>query len=767
MSDTIRMPIVVLRDVAFFPGMKLNFTIIKNDTGKACEEAMGAANRVFVAIQKKKPDPNAEDAYYIVGTVAKIIQINKLPGKGTQMRLEGLRRGRAETIELGSIFAEISYLHEDEIEDSLEESAILSLLKDEYIKYSSTDPKLVVLSKEEAMDCDSTSQLADLFAGYSSLAYEKKMDLLENLNVKERAETLIFYIEDQIQLELLKTELKKKMTEKVNKNQREYLLREQLQAIKSELGEDPESEEEEYKRLLNELNASDEIKDKISREISRLSSLNPGGSEASVERTYVETLLSLPWDNMSEDSNDIKHARTVLEEDHYGLSKVKERVLEFLAVRNLNAKGESPIICLVGPPGTGKTSIARSIARALNKEYVRICLGGVKDEAEIRGHRRTYIGAMPGNIIEGLRQAKVKNPLMLLDEIDKASGNYKGDTSSALLEVLDGEQNANFKDHYIGLPVDLSEVLFIATANSAADIPKPLYDRMEIIEVSSYTANEKFHIAKNYLLKKQYAANGLTTRQINISDSALKTIISGYTKEAGVRELERKIGEICRKAAMEILEKDATKVRVSNKNLKNYLGKEKYHEDPMNKKDEVGIVRGLAWTAVGGTTLSIEVNIMPGTGSLELTGKMGEVMQESAKAGISYIRSIAPDYDIAPEFFKEKDIHIHIPEGAVPKDGPSAGITMATAVLSAITGMPVSRNLAMTGEITLRGRVLAIGGLKEKTLAAKTAGIRKMIVPLENKADIEELDKEITDDMEFVFVSSMSQVIDTVFKKEK
>ena len=581
---------------------------------------------------------------------------------------------------------------------------------------------------------------------------------------------------NEAQIAAIRTQLAVKIRERIDKNQKDYILREQLEYIQEELGDKNQySDVKHYEEALAKLKADAEVKEKIKKEIARFKTIMGSSSESAVERGYIETLLELPWNKASKDNNDINRAEEILERDHYGLEKVKERIVEYLAVRCLTSKGEAPILCLVGPPGTGKTSIAKSIAEALNKKYIRICLGGVRDEAEIRGHRKTYVGAMPGRIANGLKQAGVCNPLMLLDEIDKVSSDYKGDTSSALLEVLDPEQNCHFRDHYVELPLDLSKVLFIATANDAGNIPRPLLDRMDIIEVTSYTANEKFHIAKEHLWEKQLRKNGLKDTQLSISDNALKAVIDQYTKEAGVRNLERKLGTVCRKAALEILKSRNGKkekqvqdksIRVNSQKLEKYLGKPKYSVDMANEKDDVGIVRGLAWTSVGGDTLQIEVNIMPGKGEIELTGKLGDVMKESAMTGISFIRSIAPKYKIAPEFFKENDFHIHIPEGAVPKDGPSAGITMATAVLSAITDTPVKAKVAMTGEITLRGRVLPIGGLKEKLLAAKSAGITTVLVPEKNEKDVAEISNEIKAGMEICLVESMEDVIPLAFARE-
>ena len=756
-----KMPGIIIRDVVVVPGMTVNFSVIKKEAAKACEEAMHSEQLVFVAYQKEKQKLNDISSLYPIGMLATIKQINKLPDRSVQLVLDVKSRGKLVKA-LNDSFTEFSVkeIKEDNDLDRFEKEARLRNLRELYLEYSMLNPKVPKVFDVLSRDVEDLNVAMDRVLNNVILPYEVKVGIVQIIDIKERFDKLLKVMTDELEVTRIRANILKMTQDKVSKSQREYFLREQLNSIKKELGEDSVSEEAQFMEELNALEASDEVKEKIKKEIVRLSSLNSAGSEASVERGYIETLLELPWDKVSADNTDIKHAEEVLERDHYGLEKVKERILEFLSVRALNSKGDSPIICLVGPPGTGKTSIARSIADALGKKYVRISLGGVRDEAEIRGHRRTYVGAMPGNIVAGLKQAGVKNPLVLLDEIDKTSADHKGDVASALLEVLDSEQNSKFRDHYVGIPIDLSEVLFIATANSASDIPGPLYDRMEIIEVSSYTANEKFHIAKEFLLKKQYEKNGLKPSQISINDAALKRIIESYTKEAGVRELERKIGEICRKAARDILENGTRKVTVSAKNLEEMLGKPKYRADSKNKKDEIGIVRGLAWTPVGGTTLSVEVNIMPGKGAMELTGQMGDVMKESALAGLSFIRSVASKYKIEPSFFEEHDIHIHIPEGAVPRDGPSAGITMATAVMSAITGTPISRNLAMTGEITLRGRVLAVGGLKEKILAAKTAGIKTVLVPLENKADIEEISEEIKDGMELIYISSMKEVLE-------
>ena len=616
---------------------------------------------------------------------------------------------------------------------------------------------------EEITDLE---KLMDQLANSLPVHFGEKQKILEAISLTERYEVLMALLLKEIEITALKNDFQAKVKERVDKNQKEYILREQLKVIREELGEgNTESDIDTFQENLKKLKADKEVKERIQKEIDRFKNIGSNSSESSVARGYIETLLDLPWNKASKDNKDLKNAEQILNEDHYGLEKVKERMLEFLAVRNLTSRGESPIICLVGPPGTGKTSIAKSVAKALDKKYVRISLGGVRDEAEIRGHRRTYVGAMPGRIANGLRSAGVKNPLMLLDEIDKMSSDYKGDTASALLEVLDAEQNKKFRDHYVEIPLDLSEVLFIATANSVQDIPGPLLDRMELIEVTSYTENEKLHIAKEHLLAKQMERNGVKEGQLTISDGAMTKIISGYTREAGVRNLERKLGEICRKTARILYEGEKQTVRVTEQNLEKYLGKVKYTFDKKNETDEIGIVRGLAWTSVGGDTLEIEVNIMPGKGEFQLTGQLGDVMKESAQAGISYIRSVSEEYGIQKKFFQENDIHIHIPEGAVPKDGPSAGITMATAMLSAITKTPVRADVAMTGEITLRGRVLPIGGLKEKTLAAKNAGIKTICVPKKNEKDVEEISPEIKKGLEIVFVEQMKDVLEVAFAK--
>ena len=659
---------------------------------------------------------------------------------------------------------------DEEVDDGLPEEAkeaMLRSIQETFGKYVVVNPKMGKELQRQLSEITDLEKLMNQLANSLPVHFEEKQKILDAVSMTERYEVLMALLLKEIEIIAIKNDFQAKVKAHVDKNQKEYLLREQMKVIREELGEDnTESDADHFMDALGKIKADKEVKEKIKKEIDRFKNISSSSSESAVARGYIETLLELPWNKTSRDNKDLKNAEQILNADHYGLEKVKERMLEFLAVRNLTSKGESPIICLVGPPGTGKTSIARSVAKALDKKYVRISLGGVRDEAEIRGHRRTYVGAMPGRIVNGLRSAGMKNPLMLLDEIDKMSSDYKGDTASALLEVLDAEQNKKFRDHYVEIPIDLSEVLFIATANSVQDIPRPLLDRMELIEVTSYTENEKLHIAKEHLLAKQMERNGIRPEQLAITDKAMAKIISGYTREAGVRNLERKLGEICRKAARPLYEGEKEKIKVTEQNLEKFLGKEKYSFDKKNDTDEVGIVRGLAWTSVGGDTLEIEVNIMPGKGEFQLTGQLGDVMKESAQAGISYIRSVSEEYHIPKKFFQENDIHIHIPEGAVPKDGPSAGITMATAMLSAITKTPVRADVAMTGEITLRGRVLPIGGLKEKTLAAKNAGIKTICVPKKNEKDIDEISPEIKKGLKIVFVEQMKDVLDVAFVKK-
>ena len=763
-NQNIVLPSIALRGTTILPGMIVHFDVSRERSIKAIEAAMLHDQKIFL-VTHKDPEVETPDAsgVYQVGTIAYIKQVVKLPQNLLRVLVEGIGRGLLVKFEQEFPFlrSEITPVDEESIQmpEALMEAMHRSL-KELFHRYCMENGKISKELVTQILNIEQIEELVEQIAVNLPLSYQNKQKILEALTLEERYEVLGAILSNEIEIMQIGRDLQKKVKARVDKNQREYILREQLKLIREELGEDNTADEaDEFKKKLKELQASDEVKEKISKEIERFKNTNSNVSENAVLRGYIETMLALPWDKRSTDSDDLKEAWKVLQEGHYGLKDVKERVMEFLSVRKLTHKGKSPILCLVGPPGTGKTSIAKSIAEAMHKKYVRICLGGVRDEAEIRGHRKTYVGAMPGRITAALQQAGVCNPLMLLDEIDKTSSDYKGDTSAALLEVLDPEQNSKFMDHYIEVPQDLSEVLFIATANDVQGIPRPLLDRMELIEIAGYTENEKEHIAKEHLIPKQMEENGIEKGKLTIQSAALKKIINNYTKEAGVRNLERTIGQICRKTARLIMEEDKKKVTVTSKNLSDFLGKEHFNYLMANKKDEIGISRGLAWTQVGGDTLQIEVNVMPGKGELMLTGQLGDVMKESAQAGITYIRSIAADYKVGPEFFQENDIHVHIPEGAVPKDGPSAGITMATAILSAIIKKPVRADLAMTGEITLRGRVLPIGGLKEKLLAAKYAKIKEVLVPAENKPDIQELDKEITDGLTVTFVSSMKEVL--------
>ena len=767
-----KMPAVALRGMVILPGMVAHFDVSRAKSIKAVEEAMMDEQKIFLVAQKdvEQENPDIEDLFKI-GIIAEVKQVIKLQNNIVRILVEGKERA-----ELSAFLENPDYLlaeiirFDEEVDDGLPEEAkeaMLRSIQETFGKYVVVNPKMGKELQRQLSEITDLEKLMNQLANSLPVHFEEKQKILDAVSMTERYEVLMALLLKEIEIIAIKNDFQAKVKAHVDKNQKEYLLREQMKVIREELGEDnTESDADHFMDALGKIKADKEVKEKIKKEIDRFKNISSSSSESAVARGYIETLLELPWNKTSRDNKDLKNAEQILNADHYGLEKVKERMLEFLAVRNLTSKGESPIICLVGPPGTGKTSIARSVAKALDKKYVRISLGGVRDEAEIRGHRRTYVGAMPGRIVNGLRSAGVKNPLMLLDEIDKMSSDYKGDTASALLEVLDAEQNKKFRDHYVEIPIDLSEVLFIATANSVQDIPRPLLDRMELIEVTSYTENEKLHIAKEHLLAKQMERNGIRPEQLAITDKAMAKIISGYTREAGVRNLERKLGEICRKAARPLYEGEKEKIKVTEQNLEKFLGKEKYSFDKKNDTDEVGIVRGLAWTSVGGDTLEIEVNIMPGKGEFQLTGQLGDVMKESTQAGISYIRSVSEEYHIPKKFFQENDIHIHIPEGAVPKDGPSAGITMATAMLSAITKTPVRADVAMTGEITLRGRVLPIGGLKEKTLAAKNAGIKTICVPKKNEKDIDEISPEIKKGLKIVFVEQMKDVLDVAFVKK-
>lgn len=775
-----KLPAVALRGLTVMPGMIIHFDLNRETSVHAVEKAMMKDQQVFLVTQRDaEAEKLALSELYTIGTIAEIKQVLKLPNNVVRVLVEGLSRAELCALdekETAYLLASVKpYPQAEEMleakdgdeegsaeasETSAELTAMVRILRDLLGEYLAYNPRISKTLEKQFEESKNLSELLDVVAVNFPMIQPDRQRLLEAVEVRERFQVLTAILSREVEILGIKKNLQEQVKGRVEKNQREYVLREQMRYIKEELGENTSvSDADHFADAVKKLKASNEVKEKIEKEIDRFRQIASSSSESAVSRVYIETLLEMPWDKVSKDNKDIDNAERILNADHYGLEKVKERMLEFLSVRNLTKKGDSPIICLVGPPGTGKTSIAKSVARALDKEYVRISLGGVHDEAEIRGHRRTYVGAMPGSIATGLKNAGVKNPLMLLDEIDKMSRDYKGDTASALLEVLDSEQNSKFRDHYIELPIDLSEVLFIATANSTADIPRPLLDRMELIEVTSYTENEKVHIAREHLIGKQMDRHGILPDQLIIQDKALEKIVRAYTREAGVRNLERKIGEICRKTARQIWQEHKTSVKVTPKNLGKLLGKERYQYEMANETDEVGIVRGLAWTSVGGDTLQIEVNVMPGKGEILLTGQLGDVMKESAQAGISYIRSVSKEHKIAADFFKKNDFHIHIPQGSVPKDGPSAGITMATALYSAITNKPVHASVAMTGEITLRGRVLPIGGLKEKILAAKNAGLKKVLVPGKNERDIAEISEEIKKGLTIVYVDTMEEVL--------
>ncbi|MBE5973800.1 MAG: endopeptidase La [Paenibacillaceae bacterium] len=770
-DKTITMPVIALRGMTVLPKMMLHFDISREKSIAAVEKAMVGDQKVCLVTQRnpEETDPGIEDLYQ-VGTVALIKQLVKLPNNVIRVMVEGLERTELLTLESEEphLVGEIEELQVPlDILDPVTIQAMAEIVKEKLEAYGKENQRIAKEVVPGLLVIPDLGELLDQVAVQLSWDYRLRQQVLESVLLEERYALVMKHLITEIEVTKVKKELQAHVKERIDKNQKDYILREQMKVIREELGEDnPLSDSDEYAKRLKALKADKEIKEKIQKEIDRFKSMPGGSQEANVVRMYLDTVLDFPWKKMSKDNNSIIHAQQVLDEEHYGLEKVKERILEYLAVRILTKKGTSPILCLVGPPGTGKTSIARSVAKALNKEYVRISLGGIRDEAEIRGHRKTYVGAMPGRIAEAVKQAGVNNPLMLLDEIDKVSSDYKGDTSSALLEVLDSEQNVKFRDHYIELPIDLSNVLFLATANTITTIPGPLLDRMEVIEINSYTENEKFHIAKNYLVKKQQERNGLTGKPVTITDQAIEKIIHNYTREAGVRNLERRISSVFRKAAREFLEDKSRVIEVTECQLEKYLGKEKVSYNNVNEEDQVGIVRGLAWTSVGGDTLQIEVNVMPGKGTLQTTGQMGDVMKESAQTALSYVRSVGPEYNVPDDYFEKHDIHLHIPEGAVPKDGPSAGITMATAMLSAAINRKVCATVAMTGEITLRGRVLPIGGLKEKILAARMAHVKKVLVPDKNRPDIAELSEEITEGLTIVFVKEMPEVLKEAFVQE-
>lgn len=773
-EDTL--PAVTLRGLTILPGMVIHFDLSRDASISSVEQAMLGDQRLLVVSQKDpgKENPGMEDIYD-VGTVTLIRQVSKLPEHILRVLVEGVSRARIHGFSqtANGIVTQVSYERDDRADiDEVSAEAMTRTVKEALEAYGACFPKVGKAVQDQIEEGMELGKILDSITINMPLPVADKQKILSAISVRERFSILTEILTREVEVIRIKSDLAKNIRQRIDKNQRDYILREQMQYIKEELGENnTDSDVEQFLAEAEKLKAKPEVKGKIRKEIRRYKNVAGSGSESAVERAYIETLLELPWDKASRDSRDLEGAEKILNEQHYGLEKVKERMLEFLAVRMLTGNAGSQIICLVGPPGTGKTSVAKSVAEALKKKYVRICLGGVRDEAEIRGHRKTYVGAMPGRIVAAVKQAGVKNPLMLLDEIDKLGSDYKGDPASALLEVLDGEQNHAFRDHYVEIPIDLSEVLFIATANSRDGIPRPLLDRMEIIEVNSYTANEKFHIAREHLVKKAFRKNGIRKGEIAFSDEAIRDIVRFYTREAGVRGLERQIGAVCRKEARAIFDRRKQKlteeVNITPDKLEHYLGKPKYRQDKINEKPEVGIVRGLAWTSVGGDTLQIEVNVMPGEGKIDLTGQMGDVMKESARTALSYVRSVSGKYKVAENFYKKKDFHIHIPEGAVPKDGPSAGITMATALLSAVTHMSVRADLAMTGEVTLRGRVLPIGGLKEKVLAAKMAEVKTVLVPKENEKDIEEIPEEVKEGLEILFVETMEEVADLALLKQK
>lgn len=763
------LPLIPLRGLAIFPYMILNFDVGREISLKALDAGALNDDLVFLTSQKEaETDEPTTDDFYHVGTICKIKQMIKLPGNTVRVLVEGISRGKIKEVGMEeegyfkAIIEEVAYDAENADEDAEVEAFVRNVFDafEEYINIGNRVSPEILIS---LADIDNVDRFIDTIAANIYLKPDQKQSILEEFDVKKRLELIYTILLEEIEILKIEKKITLRVKKQMNKVQKEYYLREQLKAIQKELGDDEDinSEADEYREKLNKIKAPKETKEKIAKEINKFSKISPMSPDVSVSRTYLDTVFSLPWNKETRDKIDLEKAKEILDDEHYGLEKVKERILEYLAIRKLSKSLKSPIICLVGPPGVGKTSIAKSIADSLGRKFVRISLGGVRDEAEIRGHRRTYVGAIPGRIINGLKEAQTKNPVFLLDEIDKMSSDYKGDPASAMLEVLDPGQNKDFVDHYVEVPFDLSKILFVTTANSLSTIPRPLLDRMEIIEVSGYIEEEKLNIVKKYLLPKQLKEHALEADFIKMDDEVIRDIIDSYTREAGVRNLERTIGKICRKVAKKYVENPSLEgVVITKADLDEYLGKNRYRHQLAGTKPEVGIVTGLAWTAVGGETLTAEVNVLKGKGQVVLTGKLGTVMKESAQTGISYIRSIADRFDIDPDFYTKNDIHIHLPEGAVPKDGPSAGITMALAVLSALTNIPVRNNVAMTGEITLRGRVLAVGGIKEKLLAAHRAGITKVLLPKECEADLEEIPQNVKEQMEFVLVEHMDEVLE-------
>ncbi len=766
------LPLIPLRGLSVFPFMVLHFDVGREKSVKALEEAMLRDQHIFLTTQKDiDVDLPTIDDFYQIGTVSKIKQMLKLPGDSIRVLVEGLYRAEISSLKTTEPFFEVDVVihHDSEHQKDVETEAMMRTVLRTFEKYVSVSSKIspeVILS---VSSIDEPGRFADVISSQLVLKTEEKQQIIEAYVPKKRLEIIHEILIKEIEILEVEKQINDKVRTHINKMQKEYYLREQLKIIKKELGEENDLDDEidDMNKQLKKLKLSKKIDEKLKKEIDRLGKMSSSSAEGNVIRNYVNWILDLPWNKQTKDTLDLKKARKILDEDHYGLKLVKERVLEYLAVRQLIKSMKGPILCLVGPPGVGKTSVAKSIARSLNRKFVRMSLGGVRDEAEIRGHRRTYIGAIPGRIINGVKEAGTKNPLFLLDEIDKLNGDFRGDPASALLEVLDPEQNKEFIDNYLEVPFDLSKVMFITTANSLSTIPRPLLDRMEVIEVSGYTEDEKINIAERYLISKQLKEHGLSSDNISISEDALRSVINHYTRESGVRELERKIATISRKAAAKIVEEKINTLRVTKRNLDKYLGVERYKYDEIYAEDQIGVVTGLAWTSVGGVTLSVEVTPMKGTGKLVLTGQLGDVMKESARAGLSYIRSVADRYEIEEDFHEKYDIHIHIPEGAIPKDGPSAGVTMATAVVSALTKKPVDKFVAMTGEVTLRGRVLPIGGLKEKSLAAKRAGIKKVLIPYDNIKDLEDIPNSVKKIIEFIPVKTMDEVLEHALVNEE